>query len=165
MKRPNRVRGIRISEYGQTITRKRLGELALTQEGLAERTSLSLSTIKRLLKGKNVDVSSFHTVSRFLGLDPNELTGSPTPSPSENSGIALQHFMMTGTFNLNKRAEIEVALNHLGELLRDSCTITFVPDNGSLAVSGTFSEDKKPQVELAIAHLEKLMLENTLTLS
>ncbi|MGE5660396.1 MAG: helix-turn-helix domain-containing protein [Actinomycetota bacterium] len=164
MTKINRVRGICISEDGKNITRHRLCELGITQEKLAEKTFLSSSTVKRLLRGENVDLSSFREVCSLLELNPNELIVSPTSSPPKKSGIALQHFMITGTFNLNKLAEIEVALNHLGNLLRDSCTITVERDNGSLAVNGTFSEDKKPQVELAIAHLQKLMLEHTLTL-
>jgi hypothetical protein len=71
--------------------------------------------------------------------------------------------MITGTFSPNKLAEIEVALAHLGELLRDSATFTLVPEGNYLAVSGTFSEDKKPQVEVALMHLEKLLLEHNIT--
>lgn len=175
---------LRLSEKGQSLVRQALRSQRWSQDTWATNAYISISTIRRFLKGENIDRYSFDALFTVLHLDPNDLIAPPndkldsvTPpvpeevspplvtvpperSPTQHSGTYLQSFMITGTFSPNKLAEIEVALALLEKLLRNDCTITLVSDKNYLAVSGKFSEDKKPHVEVALMHLEKLLLEH-----
>lgn len=183
-----RKRGVSLSEQGKITVRKAKCLKGWSQEKWAENISyLSISTIKRFLKGKKIDRANFKVLCTALDLEPNDLISYsddqldsatspispvvaspfvppyPERSPTQHSGTSPQSFMITGTFSPNKLGEIEVALAHLEKLLRDSATFTLVPERNYLAVSGTFSENKKPQVEVALVHLEKLLLEHSIT--
>jgi DNA-binding Xre family transcriptional regulator len=168
----------KLSEEGKIVARESLYFQALSQQQWAEKIFVSISTVKRFLKGDKIDRDYFEKICYSLNLNPDELIAPPnnqqnsaaTPvpipperSPAQHSGTSPQKFMLTATFSSNKLAEIEIALAHLEKLLRDNCTITLVPEGNYLAVSGTFSEDKKPEVEVTLMHLEKLLLEHSIS--
>ena len=174
---------VRISKEGKFVIRQALRIKVWSQDTWADKAYVSISTIRRLVKGEEkIDRGSFNAALKVLGLNPDEFVAheddqqdSATPpipslipqpphqSHTEHSGT-LQRFMITGPFSPNKLAEIEVALIHLEKLLQANGTFTLVPDRHYLAVSGTFSEDKKPEIEIALMHLEKLLLEHTITI-
>ena len=173
-----RNRGIRLSTEGINIVRVARGSRNLSLDQLGMRMYASISTVKRFASGQNIEKNTFYEACRILNLNPDELIAlpnsqqnsaaplAPAPpqrSPIPHSGTSPQSFMITGTFSPNKLAEIEIALAHLEELLRDTATFTLVPEGNYLAVSGTFSEDKKPQVEVTLLHISKLLLEHNIT--
>lgn len=177
--RKNRQRdSVSLSEEGKSAVQAAMKRQALSQKQWANQAFVSISTLKRFVKGNKIDRGNFEAVCRTLNLNLHELiappnnqqnsaaTPVPTPlqrSPAQHSGTSPQSFMITGTFSPNKLGEIEVALVHLEKLLHDSGTFTLVPEHNYFAVTGTFSEDKKPQVEVALMHLEKLLLEHCIT--
>ncbi|WP_377476806.1 MAG: hypothetical protein P2A85_28410 [Microcoleus anatoxicus] len=179
----NRKRNsLSLLEEGKEIVNNAMFMRPWTQQRWADEIGISLSTLKRFLRGTKIDASYFYDACIALDLIPanliaprnNQLDNATIllpqqvslpsdPSPTQNRGIPLGSFMITGTFSPNKLAEIEVALAHLEHLLRDNCTITLVPDQNSLAVTGKFSKDQKPQIDVAIMHIEKLLLEHYIT--
>ena len=179
---PKRQRGVSLSEDGKIIVLETKGIQHLSQNKLAEKAYVSIATVKRFLKGDNIDRGNFDELCKTLNHNPKEIITPPNyqldsatlpisrlvslpPEPplASHSGTHLLSFMITGTFSPNKLAEIEVALVHLEKLLHDGGTFTLVPEHNYFAVTGTFSEDKKPQAEVALMHLEKLLLEHCIT--
>lgn len=177
--RKNRQRdSVSLLEEGKSAVQAAMKHQILSQPQCANKAFVSISTLKRFIKGDKIDRDNFEALCRTLNLNPHELIAPPnnqqnstTPpvpvppqrSPAQHSGTSPQSFMITGTFSPNKLAEIEVALFHLEKLLHDSGTFTLVPKHNYFAITGTFSEDKKPQIEVALMHLEKLLLEHCIT--
>ena len=178
---------VSLSEEGKITVRKAKYFQPWSTQEWADKAYVSISTLKRFLKGDKIERANFDGLCKVFHLDPNAFIAPPndqldsaTPSipalvppppvpvPPEppftrHSDTPLLSFMITGTFSPNNLAEIKVVLVHLKKLLRDSATFTLVPEHNSLAVTGTFTEDKKPQIEIALVHLEKLLLEHSIT--
>ncbi len=180
---------LRLSEKGQSLVREALSLKCWSREKWIQMMGVyvSISTVKRFLKGEKIDRGYFESMCSALCLHPEELIAPPNDqldcttssipllipslliaippeqSFAQHSDTHFQSFMITGTFSPNKLAEIKVTLAHLEKLLHSDCTFTLRSEKNYLAVSGKFSEDKKLHVEVALMHLEKLLLEHCIT--
>lgn len=180
---------LRLSKKGQSLVREALGSKGWSQERWIQNLDMyvSISTAKRLLRGKKIDRPYFEALCKVLYPNPNDLIALTNDQiDSSNPLIPLlapplfislppellsvphsvthfQSFMITGTFSPNKLAEIKVAMRHLEKVLGNDSTFTLMPDRNYLAVSGKFSGDQEQHVEVALIHLKKLLREHCIT--
>ncbi|WP_424100811.1 helix-turn-helix domain-containing protein [Moorena producens] len=155
----------RLSDVGIEAARRALGEKGWTQEKLANLSCTSVSTVKRLLRGKNISPSCFYALMGKLNLEVKDgyirqkTNTDIFPwilSPKDTSFHQLPGVLMIGKFTENKLPRIERTLEQLGSLLIDS-KITINKEREMITVHGEFSEEKKELIEETIAHLEQLL--------
>ena len=174
-----RNRGRSLSADDLTAVRTELSTRSWNNQLLADYTALSLSTIKRMLKGKPVDLSSIKATLEFLGLsvDPYlnkiQLVPSATTLALEPSLISsveiveatpntLPSFYMNATYSNTKIPQIKCVLAALKQQLVDSEVILDVSEN-RLTVSGVFTPETRSDIEATIRHLERLFISCQLT--
>ena len=164
-KKKRNTNSIGLSDVGIKEVRKAFAEEGWTQELWAEDSCTSVSTVKRLLRGKNISPSCFYALMGKLNLEvedgyirqkTNTDTSPLILSPKDTYYHQLPGVLMIGKFTENKRSRIERTLEQLRSLLIDS-EITFNNEREMITVHGEFSEENKELIEETIAHLEQLL--------
>jgi transcriptional regulator with XRE-family HTH domain len=80
---------------GNVRDRRRIA--GLSQEELAERAGLSVSTVRKIEQGGSARVETLHTLARVLGVETATLFGSEAPKPADSNEanklnlVALRH--------------------------------------------------------------------------
>jgi transcriptional regulator with XRE-family HTH domain len=157
---------VALSNEGRSIVEAARAKKGWTQLCWSDFASVSVTTVKRLLRGKFVDRDSFDTllsvlevtiqddhIIKKIELHKTILLAAEEVEPSTS---ALQPgVFMTGTFTKDKRPQIERALRHLQRLLI-GCKVNFRDEQGVVTVSGEFSEQKRVHIEATISELEEL---------
>ncbi|NER95058.1 MAG: hypothetical protein F6J86_14680 [Symploca sp. SIO1B1] len=155
---------VAVSEEGLSIIRGGIATRGWNQSHVADFADISLSTIKRLLRGDFVDRSSLeeclkalelkldeeYIVKKIDTLEARQRTDDKVAISTIQPGI-----FMSGTFTEDKRLQIERVLRHLQKLLIGS-QINLRDDQGVVTVSGEFSEDKRLHIEATILELKNL---------
>ena len=158
-----RQRGSALDSDGIDIVRTRYKQLHLTQPGWAMRANVSLSTVKRLLKGDRIDLDLLKAVLRPLGLKVEDFTllkadisipvgPSIQPPPSQPRH---PDFYMRATFTDTNRRQIEYALEDLQTLL-DGQALEITTSDNCVTISSDFPEPLRGEVETILKHIQSL---------
>lgn len=177
-----RQRGRSLSADGIAAVRKGLSARGWSNQFLADETELSVSTIKRMLRGEPKDTDTLDRALGALGLmiDPHlekiqlaPPATTPALPPAQTSPEIpveilpahpnlLLSFYMNATYQDTKIPQIRCALTALKEQLVDS-EVIFDTQDGRLTVSGVFTPDARCSIEATIRHLERLFTSCKLT--
>lgn len=164
MKQQRNRNTIALSEDGKVAVLNAMGKKRLNQTFLAHRALVSVSTIKRFLSGKAIDVTCFYSLLASLSLEIQDSYIVKKLNPLnailvvENQPTnSLPGVFMTGVFTKDKRPQVERILNHLRELLIDGGKVRFGNDGDSVVVRGEFSETNRKHIEMTISELDEIM--------
>lgn len=154
-----RKRGQALKQEGIEVIQEQLANKGWTQQLWADYAFISLSTVKRLLRGEQLDQKTLYSALESLGIDLNGLSiqkqirqhGLDSLSEETHSQPG---FFMTGTFANINRSRLKLAIQHLQKLLTDS-QVTYHEDQSGVTVTGVFEESKRQHIEMAIQHIEK----------
>ena len=135
----------------------------------------SVSTIRRLLEGKLIDIGGFKSLTDALEIEIPEiciarkaknteptllmkLTISGTHTTDGTSQSSHFGFIMTAIFDKDKRMDMELAILHLQSLLVDpnNSHIFFKESEGAVVVTGKFSKENRSHIDLAISRIDSL---------
>jgi hypothetical protein len=166
---------VRLTEAAKLNVRTKLSQKGWTQFDWSSFGAASLSTVKRLLAGKPIDPAVFNALIQALELELEEAhiirnTCIPVAMPAvveaSSNGVRSTNYQrgvfMTGRYIQSNKAQIDLALKHLRELMMDA-EFCFEEKDGAIMVSGTFSEENAPQVEMTIKRLENLLTSSKVT--
>lgn len=174
-----RQRGLSLSADGIAAVQTELLNREWSKRMLADHAELSISTIKRMLKGKPKDLASINQAFETLDIALDLAAHSLQPAqpilatvlealPVSQVAIVpvnpntLLSFYMQATYLDLKIPQIRCALVALKEQLMDGEVIFDTRDN-CLTVSGVFTPDAKASIEATIRHLERLFTSCKLT--
>ena len=167
-----RQRGRSLSACGIAAVKTELLRRGWNNQLLADHALLSISTIKRMLRGEPKDVASLNAALETLGLtiDPHlkkiqlppasvVLASEPIPvtpveivAPNPNTHLS---FYMNAIYQDTKIPQIKCTLVALKEQLVDS-EIIFDTQSNRLTISGVFTPEAQASIEATIRHLERL---------
>jgi hypothetical protein len=158
---------VRLDEHATLLVRAKLLEEGWTQLDWSNFGNASLSTVRRLLRGKGIELSIFQALIKALNLRLEEVpfirgskpvvtqvveeVGLTAKLPDHQYGV-----VMTGRYNQDNKAEIDRALRHLQGLMVDA-EFCFEETEGAIMVSGSFSEENAPQIRMIVNRLERLL--------
>lgn len=158
-----RQRGSALDSNGMEIVRARYKQLHLTQPGWAMRANVSVSTLKRLLKGDRVDLNLLEAALRALGLKVEDFTlrkatisipVGPSIQPG-SSQLRNPDFYMRATFTDTNRRQIEYALEDLQALL-DGQSLEITTSDNCVTISSDLPEYLRDEVETILRHIQSL---------
>jgi DNA-binding XRE family transcriptional regulator len=160
-KKRQRNRGtLALSTAGKAAVRKAQALKGLTQQELADRSHVSVTTIKRLLQGKKVDPTCLNETLLSLGLELQDSLIQVRATLKEPIG-ALNAQCLDGTPYLNMGLQYGSTYPETG----DSNTLPKRPPECSslqgktgVFMTGRFSQDKTQEVEMAVDHLKSLLI-------
>ncbi|MEO0644822.1 MAG: hypothetical protein AAFZ17_01500 [Cyanobacteria bacterium J06650_10] len=159
----NRQRGSALDPDGISIVRARYKQLGLNQLGWSLKANVSISTVKRLLRGNRVDLNLLTASLRALGLEAENFTlrkayvSIPVgPSIQPTSSQPRQpDFYMRATFTDTNRRQIEYALDDLQALL-DGQSLEITNSDNCVTISSDFPESLRDEVETILNHIQSL---------
>lgn len=152
-----RQRGTALSQEGIESVRVVLATRGWTQGRWAMESFVSLSTIKRALRGERLDSASLSAALASLGLCIQGLTIHDSPDIPMSGSFLLPPtpeepgIFMTATFVRSERARVDRAIRHLRKLLiSNTVTVFFNSSNDGVTVTGNFEPHRKKQIEMTI---------------
>ena len=178
-----KAKGVRLTQEGIKMV-----DLARKRKGWNKYASVwafnafvSESTLKRFITGKAISPENFKHLCRVVGIYEWEslvdweesdstalaqLQGSAGDELSEELKSKSSRVSVTGVFTLDKRLEVEMALEHLKQLLLDcKLIIKSAEDSRSgLSIYGFFSPDQQLEIEIVLEHLKQLLVSCTITI-
>lgn len=152
-----------------------------TESAWADFAFVSQSTLKRFIAGQPISPQNFISLCETIGIHEwqslvdweesditttTQLQGNADNEPFEKLKSKNNRLGVTGVFALDKRLEVQMALEHLKQLLLD-CKIVIkrAEDNqGGFSIYGFFSPNKQLEIEIALEHLKKLLVTCTVTI-
>jgi len=86
-----RIRGVRASATGVEVAKMALSRKGLTQAGLAQKCYMSVTTISRFLKQRQIEIQTFEIICKALDITPEAIVDNlaAVPSFSNNKEIKL----------------------------------------------------------------------------
>lgn len=148
---------------GIQIVRARYKQCHFNQVGWAIKSSVSESTLKRLLAGNRIDLDLLKSALQPLGFKVEDFTlvraeppisAGPTAPPS-SSQPSNPDFYMYATFTDTNRRQIGYALDHLQDILAGQ-SLVITPFDNSVAISSDFPEHLRGEVENVLKHIHAL---------
>ena len=147
---------------GIKIVRDRYKQ-SFTQPGWAIKSSVSESTLKRLLAGRRIDLDLLKAALRPLGLEVEDFTliRSDIPIPIEpdtqpsSSQPRNPDFYMRVTFTDTNKCQIGYALEDLQTLL-EGHTLKITPSGNCVTISSDFPDSLRDKVETILKHIQAL---------
>lgn len=154
----------------------------LTQERWAESAWVSLSTLKRFLKGIPVGIDNVKSICKVIKIDNwqdytncNDKDSTRVTSykdvseiiAGETSGVEKLEKKNTGTvivsgnFDDNKKTVIGLIVKKLDSIFVD---FSHEIDNSSILISGDFTENCEQKARAFVKHLEAILLEPDVTI-
>ncbi|NEP40479.1 MAG: hypothetical protein F6K25_30830 [Okeania sp. SIO2G4] len=102
-----------------------------TQKEWYESAFVSISTLKRFMSGTSISPDSFKKLSEVVGIeDWNSLIDEyPSQSFTHKKSNFKTGVGITGIFTLDKKLEVEIALEHLKQLLINCKVVIYNDDN------------------------------------
>ncbi|NER33867.1 MAG: hypothetical protein F6J93_07430 [Oscillatoria sp. SIO1A7] len=125
----------RLSNEGKVEIKQAQAKSRWTREFWSSKAYVSVSTLRRFLSGNPVSSENFIALCEAIGIEDWqslvdwESSGIEAPSTSQ---ARRSSFIVSGTFDDDKRMEIEALLKHLKTLL-GSCNITVHSEDNAFA--------------------------------